>query len=262
MSTHSTYGCVSYACVMTSECTSQPPASAHVAVSPSSPANAAEAAVQRLSGALDALPKPHLRGWIHLAAFPAAVIAGLLLVATGNSLSNRLATVVFIATAAMLFGISAVYHRGTWSPARALLLRRFDHANIFLIIAGTYTPLAVALLPPSSTAMLLIIVWSGALLGVAFRLFWTGAPRWLYVPAYVALGWVAIFYMPEFIAGGGWGVVGLIVAGGVAYTIGAVVYGLKAPNPSTTWFGFHETFHTFTVIGFICHLIAVWIAVV
>ncbi|MDO5644338.1 MAG: hemolysin III family protein [Dermabacter sp.] len=207
------------------------------------------------------LPKPKLRGWIHLVTFPSALIAGLLLVATGPTLPVRLASVVFIATAGLLFGVSATYHRGSWSPKGTIMLRRFDHANIFLIIAGTYTPLAIALLNPHDATVLLTVCWIGAFVGVMFRLFWTGAPRWLYVPAYVALGWVAVFYMPQLYAGGGAAVVALIVTGGIAYTIGAVVYGLKKPNPSPTWFGFHEIFHAFTVIGFVCHLVAVWLAV-
>lgn len=207
------------------------------------------------------LPKPRLRGMSHLIAFPTVLIAGLLLVAFGHSLAVRLACVVFIATAGMLFGISATYHRGTWSPQRAIMLRRFDHANIFLIIAGTYTPIAVALLKPREAATLLTICWAGATVGVAFRLFWTGAPRWLYVPAYIALGWVAVFYMPQLLAGGGWAVVWLIVAGGVAYTTGAVVYGLKRPDPSPAWFGFHEIFHACTIAGFVCHFVAVALSI-
>ncbi|WP_106507320.1 PAQR family membrane homeostasis protein TrhA [Brachybacterium timonense] len=207
------------------------------------------------------LPKPRLRGVIHLVTFPTVLVAGMLLVAFGQSLAIRLACVVFIVTAGMLFGISATYHRGTWRPQHAIILRRFDHANIFLIIAGTYTPIAVALLEPRDAATLLIICWAGAAVGVIFRLFWTGAPRWLYVPAYIALGWVAIFYMPELLAGGGWAVVSLIVAGGVAYTVGAVIYGLKKPDPSPAWFGFHEIFHACTVAGFACHFLAVALSV-
>lgn len=207
------------------------------------------------------LPKPRLRGVIHLITFPTVLIAGLLLVALGDTLGIRLACVVLIITAGMLFGISATYHRGTWRPEHAIMLRRFDHANIFLIIAGTYTPISIALLEPQDARTLLIICWSGAAVGVLFRLFWTAAPRWLYVPAYVALGWVAVFYMPQLLAGGGWGVVGLIIAGGIAYTVGAVVYGLKRPDPSPAWFGYHEIFHACTVAGFVCHFIAVALAI-
>lgn len=207
------------------------------------------------------LPKPRLRGMLHLIAFPTTLVLGLLLVAVGQTLTIRLACAVFVLTAGMLFGISAVYHRGTWSPQRAIILRRFDHANIFLIIAGTYTPIAAALLAPRQALTLLAIAWGGALVGVCFRIFWTGAPRWLYVPAYVALGWVAVFYMPQLHAGGGWPVVILLLAGGLAYTAGAVMYALKRPNPSPAWFGFHEIFHAGTLIGFGCHFAAVAAAV-
>ncbi|OFT48606.1 hemolysin III family channel protein [Brachybacterium sp. HMSC06H03] len=207
------------------------------------------------------LPKPRLRGMLHLIAFPTTLVLGLLLVAVGQTLTIRLACAVFVLTAGMLFGISAVYHRGTWSPQHAIILRRFDHANIFLIIAGTYTPIAAALLAPRQALTLLAIAWGGALVGVCFRIFWTGAPRWLYVPAYVALGWVAVFYMPQLHAGGGWPVVILLLAGGLAYTAGAVMYALKRPNPSPAWFGFHEIFHSGTLIGFGCHFAAVAAAV-
>ncbi|TDP80517.1 channel protein (hemolysin III family) [Brachybacterium sp. AG952] len=207
------------------------------------------------------LPKPRLRGMLHLIAFPTTLVLGLLLVAVGQTLTIRLACAVFVLTAGMLFGISAVYHRGTWSPQRAIILRRFDHANIFLIIAGTYTPIAAALLAPRQALTLLAIAWGGALVGVCFRIFWTGAPRWLYVPAYVALGWVAVFYMPQLHAGGGWPVVILLLLGGLAYTAGAVMYALKRPNPSPAWFGFHEIFHAGTLIGFGCHFAAVAAAV-
>ncbi|MEE1618271.1 PAQR family membrane homeostasis protein TrhA [Brachybacterium sp. J153] len=207
-------------------------------------------------------PKPRLRGMLHLIAFPTTLVIGLVLVALGDTLTIRLACAVFVLTASLLFGISAVYHRGTWSPRRAIMLRRFDHANIFLIIAGTYTPIAAALLEPRQALTLLAIAWGGALVGVCFRIFWTGAPRWLYVPAYIALGWVAVFYMPELHASGGWPVVILLAAGGVAYTAGAVVYGLKRPNPSFAWFGFHEIFHAGTIAGFGCHFAAVAVAVI
>ncbi|MGO2536176.1 MAG: PAQR family membrane homeostasis protein TrhA [Brachybacterium tyrofermentans] len=208
------------------------------------------------------LPKPRMRGVLHLIAFPTSLVAGLLLVAFGETLAVRLACAVFVLTAGMLFGVSAVYHRGTWTPQRAIMLRRFDHANIFLIIAGTYTPIAVSMLAPRQAITLLSIAWGGALVGVCFRLFWTNAPRWLYVPAYVALGWVAVFYMPALQASAGWSVVWLLSIGGLAYTVGAVVYALKKPNPSPAWFGFHEIFHAGTLIGFGCHFAAVATAVV
>lgn len=205
--------------------------------------------------------KPKLRGWIHAGSFPLVVAAGIVLVALAPTTPARLASVVFAITAAMLFGTSATYHRGTWTPHVQRLLKRMDHSNIFLIIAGTYTPLAVLLLPHKQALTLLLIVWSGAIGGVLFRVFWVGAPRWLYTPIYVALGWVAIFYLGPMAKTGGVGLVVLIAVGGLFYTLGAVVYGIKRPNPSPRWFGFHEIFHSFTVIAFITHYIAVSIAV-
>ena len=230
--------------------------------SPFAPRTFTRAMARRVTQLGLELPKPRLRGVLHLFAFPTSLVIGLLLVAAGDTFAIRLACAVFVLTAGMLFGISAVYHRGTWTPQRAIMLRRFDHANIFLIIAGTYTPLAVALLEPRPSAILLAIAWGGALVGVLFRIFWTSAPRWIYVPAYVALGWVAVFYMPQLHASGGWAVVWLLIIGGLAYTVGAVVYALKRPNPSPAWFGFHEIFHAGTIIGFGCHFAAVAVAVI
>jgi hemolysin III len=140
------------------------------------------------------------------------------------------------------------------------VLKRLDHANIFLIIAGTYTPFAVVLLPEGPARTLLWIVWSGALAGVAFRVLWVGAPRWLYVPVYVALGWVAVAYLPQF-ADAGPAVLALVVAGGLLYTAGGVVYGLRRPDPSPRWFGFHEVFHALTIVAFAAHCTGLALAV-
>jgi hemolysin III len=209
---------------------------------------------------LAAAVKPLLRGWIHLGMAPVALVAGAVLVALAPTTSARLSTAVFAVTSVMLFGTSAVYHRGTWSPRVAGVLRRLDHSNIFLIIAGTYTPLATLLLPPSTARVLLWTVWVGAVLGLTGRVLWLGAPRWVYTPVYVALGSVALGFLPQFARTGGADVVALVVTGGVAYVAGAVVYGTKRPNPSPRWFGFHEVFHVLTVVGFGCHWAAVWLA--
>lgn len=199
--------------------------------------------------------KPKLRGWLHLAMAPLAFIAGLTLVVFTNSQGARISAAVFTLTAVLLFGTSAVYHRGTWGPKMNGFLKRFDHANIFLIIAGSYTPFAL-LLPPHQARTMLLIVWTGAILGVLFRVAWVGAPRWLYVPVYVALGWVAVFYLGPLVDAGGPVVISLIIAGGLLYSIGALVYGLKRPNPSPRWFGFHEIFHALTILAFITHYVA------
>jgi hemolysin III len=204
---------------------------------------------------------PRLRGILHLATVPIAVIGGLILLLTANSAASRWAVAIFMVTSTALFATSAIYHIGTWLPTTKAMLRRADHSNIFLIIAGTYTPLSLLLLPPESARTLLTVVWSGAIAGVLIRNFWLTAPRWIYVPIYVALGWAAIFYVPQF-AAAGWLILGLIVAGGVLYTLGAAIYATKWPQVSPTWFGFHEMFHSFTIAAFVSHFAAIALAVV
>lgn len=214
----------------------------------------------RTAGVADAI-KPRLRGWLHAVTAPLALVTGVVLVLLTPAGAGRVAVAVFALAGVLLFGTSAVYHRGTWSPRAAATLRRMDHSNIFLLIAGTYTPLAVLLLERSTATMLLTVVWGGAVLGILARVVWLSAPRWVYVPIYMALGWVAVWFMPAFWAGGGPAVVAFVAAGGLAYTVGALVYALKRPNPSPRWFGFHEIFHVGTVLGWGCHVVAVALAV-
>lgn len=206
-------------------------------------------------------PKPRLRGWVHAVTAPLILAAGIVMIAIASNTADRVAVSVFTLTAINLFGTSAVYHLGTWSPRVNAALRRADHTNIFLVIAGTYTPLAVAILPPEKARTLLIIVWAGAIAGVALHNVWTQAPRWLNVPIYLALGWVAVAYLPDFWRLGSPAIVWLIVAGGLAYSVGAVVYGLKKPNIWPAWFGFHELFHVGTAIGISCHAVAIFLAI-
>lgn len=218
-----------------------------------------------VQGAVDHLVesvKPRLRGWIHAVLAPLALAYGVVLVALAPAGAARVSTTVFAAATVLLFGTSAVYHRGTWSPRVAAVLRRLDHSNIFLVIAGTYTPLAVLLLPEATARLLLLVVWGGAVAGIGMRVLWLAAPRWLYVPIYVALGWVAVAFLPAFARSGGVAVMWWVIAGGIAYTLGALVYGLKRPNPSPRWFGFHEIFHTGTLLGYACHAVAVGIVIV
>ncbi len=193
--------------------------------------------------------------------FPISVIAGIVLVMQAETPEAQISAAIFATTAALLFGTSALFHRGSWSPRVRGLLRRMDHSNIYLIIAGTYTPFAVLSLPPGKGQTLLLIVWVGALAGVIFRVFWIGAPRWLYTSVYVGIGWVAIFFLPALIAGAGVTAVLLIAVGGVLYSAGAVVYGLKRPDPWPRWFGFHEVFHSLTIAAFTVHYVAVSIVV-
>lgn len=217
-------------------------------------------AVSVVSEAVAAV-KPKLRGWLHAGTFPLVVAAGIVLIALAPSTAGRITATIFTLSAALLFGTSALYHRGNWSPRTAVLLKRMDHSNIFLIIAGSYTPFAALLLPPGKARTLLFVVWTGAVLGVLFRVLWVGAPRWLYTPVYVALGWVAVFYMPAFLHSGGVALIVLIIVGGALYTVGALIYGIKRPNLSPRWFGFHELFHACTVAAFVVHYIAVSFAV-
>ena len=203
--------------------------------------------------------KPHLRGWLHAATTPLALAAGIVLIVLSPTLSTRVGSAIFAGSALLLFTVSAIYHRGTWSPRTHAVLRRIDHSNIFLLIAGSYTPFTLILLDGTQQNVLLAVVWGGALAGVAFRIFWTHAPRWVYTPIYLALGWVAIFYADDFSAGGT-AVITLIVVGGGLYTLGGLVYGFKKPDPFPTWFGFHEVFHTLTIAAFVCHYVAASIA--
>ena len=207
-----------------------------------------------------AVLKPGMRGWLHAGMFPLALVGGIVLVAISRSPSTAGACSVYAASALLLFGTSAVYHRGTWGPRGEAVLRRLDHANIFLIIAGTYTPLAVLLLPAHGQVVLLSLVWAGASAGIAFRVWWIRAPRWLYTLCYIALGWAAVFYLPGFARTGGPAIVVLVIAGGLLYTAGAVVYGLKRPDPSPRWFGFHEVFHALTITAFTAHYTAILLA--
>jgi hemolysin III len=211
--------------------------------------------------------KPKLRGWLHLGIVPLTVAAGIVLVALSPTATTRIGSTVFVASALILFTVSAIYHRGTWSPRTWKLLRRFDHSNIFILIAGSYTPFTLIFLDGTDRVVLLATVWSGAVLGVLFRVFWTDAPRWLHTPIYIALGWAAVFFLPQFADGAsrigiGTGIAALVlvVAGGIFYTLGGVVYGFRRPNPWPQWFGFHEVFHTFTILAFVTHYVGVSLA--
>lgn len=204
--------------------------------------------------------KPKWRGWIHTVTAPLALIAGAILVLLAPTADRKITSAIYAATGVLLFGISAVYHRGNWSPGVRLVLKRLDHTNIMLVIAGSYTPLAWSLLERPKAVLLLWVIWSGAILGVLFRLLWTHAPRWLYVPIYIALGCGALFYLPEFFAANAPAAV-LICVGGILYITGAVFYALKKPNFSYEHFGFHELFHAITVLAFAAHFAAISIAV-
>jgi hemolysin III len=196
--------------------------------------------------------KPTWRGWIHTGVLPIVIAAGVVLIVLADGWVAKTASAIFFASSFLLFGNSALYHRFNWKPKTKLALKRIDHANIFLLIAGSYTPITLLALPKDKAFWLMFIIWGTALLGIGFRVFWINAPRWLYVPIYIAMGWAAIAFVGDFMNANAPMMI-LILSGGLAYTIGAVVYGLKKPNPFPGHFGFHEIFHSLTVLAFMSH---------
>lgn len=230
---------------------------------------------ESIRGSLDSLAqhvaegvaKPRLRGWLHLATAPVTLAAGVVLIALSPTAATRLGSVVYVLSSVLLFSVSAIYHRGRWSPRAAGVLRRLDHSSIFLLIAGTYTPFSLLLLSGTDRAVMLTVIWVGALLGMGFRVLWIDAPRWLCVPIYVGLGCAAIFALPEFAGGAerlgvgiGTAVLVLIAAGGLLYILGGAVYGFRRPDPWPRYFGFHEVFHSFTVLAFVAHYVGLSLA--
>lgn len=194
--------------------------------------------------------KPRLRGVSHQWAFFASLLTGAILVALAPSGSATLAAAIYAVSVSALFGSSALYHRVNWASAKARAwMRRLDHAMIFVLIAGTYTPFAVLVLHGPLATAILIAVWGGALAGIVFKLVWLDAPKWVISLVYVALGWVAVAAMPQMLSELGLGAVVLVALGGVLYTVGAVIYALRRPDPSPRVFGYHEIFHVLVIVA-------------
>jgi hemolysin III len=207
--------------------------------------------------------RPRLRGRLHQWAFYAAIVCGLVLCGVAASrpgLTPAVACAVYAATVCGLFGISALYHRKLWGPRGFAVMQRLDHSMIFIFIAGSYTPFCLMLLPPYRAAVLLVAVWTGAMLGVGLKVAFPGSPRWIGVPLYIALGWAALFVLPDILREGGLTTLVLLAVGGVTYSIGAVFYATQWPNPWPTTFGHHEFFHACTLIAATLHHIAVYFA--
>jgi len=202
--------------------------------------------------------KPTWRGWIHAGTFPLAIVLGAILIVAADGAAAKISSSVFVASSLLLFGNSALYHRIDWKPKTKAVFKRIDHANIFLLIAGSYTPITVLALPHDKSVLLLWLVWAGAGLGILFRVFWIGAPRWLYVPLYLLLGYASLIFIVDFFQANA-AMMTLILVGGLFYTVGAVIYGLKKPNPFPGKFGFHEIFHTLTLLAFLCHWTGIFI---
>ena len=212
-----------------------------------------EAVVHDLAAAL----KPRLRGVLHEAAFAISLVTGTALVCLADPGRARAAALVYAISVALLFGTSAAYHRGSWTGRGYEVMKRLDHSMIFILIAGTYTPFALLLLHGTARWVVFGLVWGGALIGVILRNAVRRPARWLFVGLYLALGWVAIGVMPQLWRTGGVVVVVLLLAGGLFYSLGAVVYATRRPDPSPRWFGFHEVFHALTLAAFVVHYVAV-----
>jgi len=206
-------------------------------------------------------PKPRLRGVLHASMILVVIAGGVALMMLSRSWGPRIGSLVYLVCALQLFGVSAVYHLGAWKPRPEKVLRQLDHSNIFVFIAGTYTPLALGLLHGASLVTLLALIWAIAVLGVTLGVLALRAPRWIAAGLYVAMGWVAVAWMPALWKAGGWLIPVLVLIGGVIYTLGAVVYARKRPDPAPAWFGFHEVFHACTVVAAICHWVAIALAV-
>ncbi|WP_086819481.1 hemolysin III family protein [Allokutzneria sp. NRRL B-24872] len=209
-----------------------------------------------------AFEKPRMRGWIHFWSFWTSFATGATLIALAASTVGAkaaLGTSVYAVTVLGLFGISALYHRRDWLTSQARVwMKRLDHSMIFVFIAGTYTPFSLLAMPPQTGNTVLAVVWGGAAAGVALKLAWPTAPRWLGTPIYIALGWVAVFVLPDILATGGVTALVLLLVGGGFYTIGGVLYATSWPNPWPKTFGHHEFFHAATVLAAICHYVAIW----
>ncbi len=205
--------------------------------------------------------KPAFRGWLHAGMTPVVLLAGIALIIATPAVSDRVGAAVWLLGSLVLFGTSAVYHRGTWTPRVLSVLQRLDHSNIFVFIAATYTPLTIALLDGGEALLLLSLVWGIAIAGVGITFAWPARPRWLDVALYVPMGWVALGWLGAFWASGGPAVVILLLLGGVLYTAGAAVYATRRPNPSPLVFGYHEIFHACTVAAAACHFASIALAI-
>ena len=203
---------------------------------------------------LDPSAKPRLRGVSHQWAFFVSLATGLVLILLAPNGEARFAAGIYSLSVCALFGTSAVYHRINWRTLSARRwMRRLDHSMIFVLIAGTYTPFALLALDGTIATVILIVVWSGALAGVVLQLAWVDAPRMLSAIVYVAMGWVALVAFPEMVDKVGITGTALVAAGGILYSVGAVIYATKRPNPAPTVFGYHEVFHALVIAAAALH---------
>ncbi len=192
-------------------------------------------------------PRPRLRGVFHLYAFLVSLGAGSALVSVASGGRARAAAAVFAVAVAAMFGASALHHRVTWRERGYRWSRRIDHAGVYLAIAGTYTPFGLLVLHGAWRTAVLGVVWGGAAAAILLKFLWVDAPKWLAAAIAIALGWVAVIVFPQLVAGVGWSGTGLVLAGGLLYTAGGIVYALRRPDPLPAVFGYHEIFHLLVV---------------
>jgi hemolysin III len=192
-------------------------------------------------------PRPRLRGLFHLYAFFVSLGLGSALVSVAPAGTAQAAAAVFAVAVAAMFGASALHHRVTWRERGYRWTRRIDHAGIYLAIAGTYTPFGLLVLRDDWRIAVLAVVWSGAAAAILLKFLWVDAPKWLGAAIAIVLGWVAVAAFPQLIDGVGWGGMGLVLAGGLLYTLGGLVYALRRPDPLPAVFGYHEVFHVLVV---------------
>lgn len=206
--------------------------------------------------------KPLLRGVLHQAAFFVSLAVAPLLILGADGGRARLAAAVFAGSVAACFGASALYHRVTWTPGVRLWMRRVDHAGVYLLIAGTYTPVSLLVLRGAWRPTILAIVWTGVAAAIVLKFLWVGAPKWLAAAIGIGLGWVAVAALPQLISHIDPVGVTLLLAGGLAYTAGAVVYARRRPDPAPAVFGYHELFHALTIVAVVCQYVAIGFFVV
>lgn len=200
--------------------------------------------------------RPRLRGVLHLAGFAVACLVGVAFVVTLDGL-RLLAAAAFAASAAAMLGASALYHRVTWTPRARLWMRRVDHAGIYLLIAGTYTPVGLLSLHGSLQRIVLAIAWAGAGVAILSKVCWVGSPKWLSAVVGIGLGWVGVAALPQLASTAGPAAVALLATGGLAYTVGAIVYARRRPDPVPAVFGYHELFHALTLVALACQYVAI-----
>jgi hemolysin III len=205
--------------------------------------------------------RPKLRGVLHAIAFAVSCVIGVLFVIATPAV-HLFAAAAFAVSASVMLGTSALYHRIIWSPSRRLWMRRADHAGLFLLIAGTYTPVALIGLHGAWRTSVLAVVWTGAALATITKMCWVRSPNWLSAAIGIAIGWVGVVALPQLAHNVGLAALFLLAAGGLAYTAGAVIYARRRPDPVPSVFGYHEVFHALTIVALSCQYVAIAIFVV